>query len=832
VTSTLSCRKTSTLPKMNKQEKKVTAADRIAQIKAMDRPTIPDEVLQAMEMKELQFFQQYLGWEATPVAKRETFKNAIERIKEYLPLSQASRRRITEQIDKLKKGEVFSVGNFETTLWRTGGKAYYTEKNVILVKGTGDVVIAPNTVIPTIDKTRRPGSNAMAVLLGSFLKIQKGKIVTIQIQNFMSRWTRGVGFTPQAYIQVVDLFSKLITDTPLWSTIQDEEQTYSREKAVSAICGLLSQMDEAMYYYLHTFVVFEFLSPFKPIERKGKMKNHPYKYSNLRYMIDGKFKVNPKSYVSVTSQVSKAVVKAIRSNDYPEVMVYCGGVQPQIKVGDCSTIMQTVASQHLSAHTRGSDKTAGSFLSLQIGYSGVAPELVRRLQRGVAMAGGLLLKDPQAMIDIQLSSTGDAEIMGPSLKHYFPNSSNYRFYVDSTKKHAISSTWKPYITTIHRPGAHYVKYDAQQMKTRKATSDVEELSITQANYQKDSHQWAPEFPCSGYTMFETLFGPYPWKSSDDKDSDSLSSSRSFAEIPSPKIPHFVHLFGLNDRFTGIITTQPDYKLFGVEVTVVPPTKKGPAPTTTADGEKKASVESDKKSNGTELAIAALKKGVNPIVTTRATSVDIPLVKTESEWYRHVVTSNAKREAYWCIAKPQYSPVSNVLIIPKSGVTVSELDEVTEITYDDATIHEVEEYVDEYTYDGEYKFAKVADSDQEDDDNEDSNGDETNSEDEGDDDDDEGSDEGSDEPDEVEEEKKKEEKRPVRKSVDSEIPQETAAAAPKGKVAKPTPSKLDEIKEEQRKNRKPKSELRKRNIDGSIAPLTQEEGQTLDELMNT
>jgi len=161
-------------------------------------------------------------------------------------------------------------------------------------------------------------------------------------------------------------------------------------------------------------------------------------------------------------------------------------------------------------------------------------------------------------------------------------------------------------------------------------------------------------------MYTSLYSDYPWQTPDPKSTGevqtpTLSESQStFYSGPRPRMNHYVYRFGLADSFKGVISTIPGFKTFGQEIQLV-----------MADEE-------------------------HYDMTFRDVLSPLKCYDTELKWYNQVVKDNIVREFYWTVARPQYNPVSNVLRLPESGVTIreGELDDAFAKAYFDSKDSEV------------------------------------------------------------------------------------------------------------------------------------------------
>jgi len=481
------------------------------------------------------------------------------------------------------------------------------------------------------------------------VKISKGKMSTVHDpMTYLKRWVKeGAPFKPLRMMEVVNNYQRAIEKTPAWRTVSEEESTLTNERLVEFIYTTLVELPDVFYYFLHTFFVFEVLNVFESFKAT---KKQTLRFSMVRERINGQFAVPEAAYsVLGKKDLPLKVQKELFGAGYPAAVVFRGGIKPNIKVSRAKDIEAAVAAKALSIATRGSDRSAMSFLCRNAAYSGLSTEEVRTLRRCVAMVGGVI-KSGVSQIDVEVYSVSHVAILYTSLTTHFPQAGwMLQLSTDSLMK--VSQTYLPRVITDRRIGSHLVRYVPYQMKshTLKKTEGNEELiSVSMKNYHEDSVRWRPNDAYSGYTIYTTLFGYYPWASPEDEKTDQDStatstsvprhadSNRSFQDRVKPLRPHFAYRFGQTESFCGMISTVEHFALWGQDVELIP---------------KKTSV------------------GDMHDVVFKEHMVELAHIKTESDWYRRVIESNAAMEAYWMHAKPKYSPVSNVLRIPKHGIQV-------------------------------------------------------------------------------------------------------------------------------------------------------------------
>jgi hypothetical protein len=601
---------------------------------------IPVDTIRTWTDAQLKFMVKWVSVKNVSEIQHRTFGSFIKSITPFLPLTEASRLNINVEARARRAGTTVEIANPEGPVWRKGGDVFYNEKEMIVRKGNGEIVVTPNRIIPTIIPFKRPGIQSMAVLLSAFVKIQRGQVQpAVAPERFVLRWTSTTVFDKDRVDVVHSAFRQVFQQDPACEVLRDDE-TRTKEAVVRELCNILSNMDESLYYYLHTRIVYEFLAPYKKT-RKLTSKSKVVYSKSLVVDANDKPLVPESSYQLVAVDDSlKEIAAACKQEGYPCICLYKGGLPPTIRIISSDGIDGALASRAAAAETRGSDKTGGSFLSAHIGYSGLSTEIVRTLQRGVAMIGGVL-DAVTTPVDIFPGSIGNLDIIYASLRYHYKDRTDWRFVVEMSQMLNIKPSLKEWCRTSPRHDAHCVKFIPLNICNVKAisgkTSEAETREILK-KYQEHSSSWAmAEY--SSYTIFTSLYGSYPWQAVETKSETSattaLSNSRSFIPQKPLKQPHYVYHFGMADQFYGIVSTIPDLTLFGALAKVEKRTEK--------------------------------TRKWNEIVLER-TTVTLKRVDTEAAWYALVRKDNAIRESYWCAAKVQFSPISNVLKIPKSGVT--------------------------------------------------------------------------------------------------------------------------------------------------------------------
>lgn len=256
------------------------------------------------------------------------------------------------------------------------------------------------------------------------------------------------------------------------------------------------------------------------------------------------------------------------------------------------------------------------------------------------MVGGAILAGVKK-IDVEISSVGHVAVIFTSLNAHFSNE-DWQLFMSSEDSLKVSNAYMGRVTTDRRTGAHLVRYVPYQMKShslKKKEGNDELITVSIKNYNEDSVKWRPHSAYSGYTIYTTLFGYYPWAVPKGNviTTEQIDQGRSYTEKIFPPATHYVYKFGQTESFCGLVSTIPEFKLFGQNCVV----------------------DTKNTENGTQHALTFSKEMYSP-----------SLIKTEAEWYGRVIQSNAAMESYWLLAAPKYCPISNVLRIPKSGVTIS------------------------------------------------------------------------------------------------------------------------------------------------------------------
>jgi hypothetical protein len=309
--------------------------------------------------------------------------------------------------------------------------------------------------------------------------------------------------------------------------------------------------------------------------------------------------------------------------------------------------------------------------------------------RAVSMAGAALAKG--CATDIQLYKANDLPLIFSSLKKHFPDG-DWKVILPFDNQVEVSLSHRGCIIPHGRDGSHLIVYHARgmnsyAMKEKDGNEDYVQLSMN--NYKQDSAKWAPRDIHPEYTVYTSIYGDYPFKKP-----GAPPSKDKFYSSPAPKQQHYVYRLGYGDNFLGIISTTKDLKLYGIEARVIespessdtdseasnsasrPPPASSTATTadkTSASSAKASEAEDDwddedddedEEGDYEEVECEERRR-----IETKPTEVTLRVCDSESDWYNWVIASNSIREGYWCNAKPLYSPISNVIFPPRSGVDV-------------------------------------------------------------------------------------------------------------------------------------------------------------------
>lgn len=557
-----------------------------------------------------------------------------------------------------------------------GANVYYDQAHMVIKKATGEVVVQNNTVIPDPDGRRRPGLNPLAMLLSAFLRITKGKMTSvIDNRDYIKVWDeKRTVIRPQFQMEIIRTLSTVISGERMWVSVVENKTTLSKGQLLSFLYELLISLPDDKYYYLHTFVVYEFLHPFVPSADKRKK----FRYTTDRYARGKEPKVPVTSYQIATEQVPRSVKVSIRQTGYPEVLIYRGGLKNTMKFVAKGTMTAALNSRTKGTALRGSDKSGMSFLSASSGYAGITTASTRREIRAVSMTGAAL--GHSTKVDIQLHKANDLPMIHSSLTKHFPEG-DWKVIVGQGQEAKVAQKYSSRLITHGRSGSHLVVYEPYGMSSHsvKEKADNEQhVQLSLSSYMADSSRWKPAECHSGYTVFTAVYGDYPFMVPGKK----TTTSHFFVSEP-PLRPHYVYRFGLADQFHGIVSTIKDLALFGMSLTLEVKEEEELSEKEEGDwDEDEAAVDEAEDTTSSTTAVSTLVQPEpairpDPIKTTKKSySVslkreDRPLrmVQTESEWYNEVIASNVKRAGWWCDATPLYSSVVNVLHVEHSGMDV-------------------------------------------------------------------------------------------------------------------------------------------------------------------
>jgi len=592
-----------------------------------EREDIPESMIAALSEKQLRALVQHMGKDRSDKTLLAVHAKLFEQFDKYLPLNTYSKDRVFRMMNQRKVGAMTDIGNLEGGVQRKGGNVYYTKDYVVMKDATGDVSAVRNTVIPLPTPSPRPAVQAITVLTAALFKYQAGAFTWLfKPEHWIDRWVPdGCPFTPSGIYAISEAWDVVCRESPALDMMKSEpgNQSASSDKLLAYIYKILQTCSEASYYYYHTVVVFDFLCPF--CTTSGK-----FKYTNkIRVYAKNKQPVIPEGSYAVYDLKDKGLAQQIHEVGYPSVALYLGGLRAPIKaVKNVVGIKSALEATQTSMQTRGSERSATSYLSASYGYAGIMTAMNRKYVRAVSMVLGVM-EAGIYNIDIDMKSPADAQMLISSLEHNAPDAAKgkWKLFVStqvySTLKHDVLQ----YCVTEPTPGAHYCSYEPSKMSSHsggKGEADKFLAQVQEKNYALDSAKWAPSQSYSGYTVYTPVFAYYPWATPKSPEVDGR-------RVPLHK--HYVYKFGLADKFCGIISTVPDFAMYGKEVDLVIDTVA-------------------KKSS-----IAGFKKKMVPL----------DVVKTELDWYRIVCTHNAYREAHFSLAVPNYSPIVNVIHVESSGI---------------------------------------------------------------------------------------------------------------------------------------------------------------------
>jgi hypothetical protein len=633
--------------------------------------TLPDRFLESLSYDELQFLYQWNGDdEMFEKSVRTKHATLIASLKKHAPLPKSIYNDCLVLMKQGGTGASLKQFDLTKTAQQTGANVYYTPSQVVIKKATGEVVVEKNASIPDPSGKRRPGQVSLVMLLSAFVRVSKGKLTTVVgSEDYAKVWEKNTAFRPEFESEVIRTFQTLLSSERVWQGIHSEKTTLSKSDLLEFLWSITGILSDEKYYYLHTYVVYQFLYPFVPeVDRRKK-----YLFSQARYMTGSSPRVPEKSYQIVTSLVDSPVRKAIRKVGYPEVFLYLGGIENTMVYSKKGSIISALNARTKGTSIRGSDGSGMSFISAGIGYSGITTSATRREIRAVSMTGAAL--GVCSKVDIQLHKVTDLTIIYSSLMKHFRESD---WMVIVAQGISVPQKYASKVVSHGRDGSHLVVYEPYGMSSHsvKEKADNEEhVALSVKNYMQDSSKWRPLPSHSGYSVYTTVYGDFPFLKPGE-----TNSSAHFFKSKAPEREHYVYRFGLADQFCGIVSTIKDLKLFGMKVVLNEKIELLEEEESFHDAENESDSESEDTSTATTTSTAVSLPApgepsraarVKKTYTVQLEREDKPLrrITSETEWYNEVTACNAVRAGWWCNATPQYSPVSNVLHVEHTGTDI-------------------------------------------------------------------------------------------------------------------------------------------------------------------
>jgi hypothetical protein len=289
------------------------------------------------------------------------------------------------------------------------------------------------------------------------------------------------------------------------------------------------------------------------------------------------------------------------------------------------TLVSAIRARQEGMLLRGADKGAGSFISSMVGYSGLTTSLWKSIIRGVSLTLGVLSSEKE--VDVVLETPGHLSVIYSSLMKHAKDK-DWKLYLEHRHAASADIRYADRVITDFRPSVHRVIYSPVGMRSHSLGNNEFTREINVNLFERDSSFWKPH-NCEKYTIYAPLFGYFPWAKPLTKDDDSKlvaddNNGRSFVPKVFPKSPQFVYKFGHADQFCGVVSTVKGLLYGGFQYD--------------------------------DIKNALTRADVTPVCIT-----------DPATWYRHVIANNVAREMWWALGSPQYSAVSNVVWIPRSGV---------------------------------------------------------------------------------------------------------------------------------------------------------------------
>jgi len=580
---------------------------------------MPATTIAILTKKELQWLVNYNG--AGSKKNQTEVKEYQEKYGEYFPITNATRQAIALRVREVTSAGTIGIGSWESVAYTKGGNVYVTEKEVILKSGNMTKVVTRSAIaIPWAVQKR--GIIPLGLLLSALVKYKSSKWeLAFEMGALLEMQSKMLSLDLHVLTDVFNTFASVASETTLFRANLTLNKTYSGEALLNFLFSTLHEMPDSHYYFLHAKVCCQFLRYYKHNKSGKTLKARATLRDGANIIPDNCVDHFDPKEVGVDSEYMDAI-NSIGAIPY---CLYRGGLPLQLAIPTEKTLADVIKWRAKCASFSPSAKTALGVYADSMMFGNVTSRAVRRIQRAVVLSLAAIRRDEKNEgVDIEITSAGDVPLIANSLRTHAAGR-NWKLQVGSGDMKKVSPDWKPYCS-LNPTGKIFVSYEPNQLHSTK----IEQAQLSA--FTKTSDTWKPE-RYDQYIVYSRLYGPYPWmKSSPDK---TKMPNPAFFEFQAPAYDHHVYKFGLSDSFLGLVTTYAKLELPGFDV--------------------------------------KYEKGYKNF-TYHEKAVQLQEVMTQEEWYRIVMVDIVRRPFAWALVSTKYSPLANVIIVPKGGVLFDISDE--------------------------------------------------------------------------------------------------------------------------------------------------------------
>lgn len=515
-----------------------------------------------------------------------------------------------------------------------GGNQQVLEKTVKFVSVTGEEMTRPNTVIPMPFDVppKRPLVQRLAVIIGTFTKVSQGKVIAYcNMKELLKAW-KGTTFRPAGIPILQNCFIDIAKHDAAFQLRLQAKSAVSEDEYLVLIPQILNRCPMNDFIAINEIVVyqlFEFFSsrvaPDGVVEYKRKTVLLPAKSGEKAKRVP----LIPEKNLAKLTDVFVNLTP-VQASEFERIRVEIGVptlyfirdyIDPSHTFQDVVGTMDAVVKGfQLGNLLRGSEGIATSRLYEQLGFSGLSDDFEKRVCLTLAMTLGahaqIRALQETPIMDVQLSSVGEAAIMHNSLSIHLPGDKMWRLILpeagDFPKVHpGLHSR----CLGRSRVEACYVRVSSLEFQTQPTMGD----------YRVKCNQDLPSHGPKYFVLHTPVYGPYWWQTEKSAEMEkaelSLGSSNSFIPVSPPPKPLTVYRYGSSARLKAIVTDLPALDLIGIKDRM--------------------------------FTTIVLQKMVN-----------------EETWYKQILTSMADKNSYFVNPYAHFNPISNLPVASKTSVIFS------------------------------------------------------------------------------------------------------------------------------------------------------------------